>query len=95
MARKYKANRARGTRQEHYKETVVSGYIIPRMPKKGGKDAYLKAFIEANEEVLQSSYDSAVNQFRNIGEEARFKEQNPDIAAYVKRYFGKGRLSKK
>ena len=95
MARQYKKNRARGTRKSQYKETVVAGFVIPKQPKKGGKEAYLTQFVERNREMLEKSYQEEFRHIEASGFGQQFKAKYPTIKDYVKKFFGKDRITKK
>lgn len=95
MARKYKKNRARGTRKAQYKETVVAGFVIPKKPTKGGKEEYLKQFVERNKVMLEKSYSEEYRHIEASGFGKQFKEKYPTVKEYVKHFFGKDRITKK
>lgn len=85
MARAYKANRARGSRASTYKRTVVSGFVIPKIPRIGGEEAYLKEFIELNKNALNMQYKKELEKFEKIGAGDQFKAANPNLFSYVKK----------
>lgn len=90
MARKYKANRLRGSRKSSYATKIVLGYTIPKKKDFKNDEDYLEEFIRLNRENLEASYDREMKAaYKSGGEEKlmRFQQANPTVKSYVKRSF--------
>lgn len=90
MARAYKKNRARGTRQATYSKKVYLGYKLPKLTEFKTKEAYIKAFIEQNKEELEYTYEKRLNEAYKVGGTPVYnkrKSQIPDIETMVDKLF--------
>lgn len=90
MARKYKANRLRGSRKSSYATKFLLGYTIPKKANFKSDEDYLEEFIRLNRERLEATYDREMkNAYRVGGEQtlARFQQAHPTVKSYVKKFF--------
>ena len=90
MARKYKANRLRGSRKSSYATKFLLGYTIPKRKDFKNDEAYLEEFIRLNRENLEASFDRDMKAAYKSGGEAtlmRFQQSTPTVKSYVKKFF--------
>lgn len=94
MSRKYKKNRARGTRKSTYniRPQYVAGYQIPKKAGKSQKE-YFAEFVALNKSNIQSAYNRELKKFTNLetrlpGALESFKKDYPNLEAFAKRAIG-------
>lgn len=90
MARQYKKNRARGSRQSTYTKKIFLGYKLPKLTEVKTKEDYIKSFIKQNKEELEYTYEKRLNEAYKVGGAkiyAKRKAQIPDIETMVDQLF--------
>lgn len=95
MSRKYKANRARGTRQSKYATKYELGFALPKIKDFRGVDQYIKEFIRLNEKEVKEAYKRKLDKVSIVtGEEGvtRFKQFHPTLESFVKGQFTKNQI---
>ena len=95
MARKYKANRARGTRKSKYATKYELGFALPKIKDFRGVDQYLEEFVRLNEKEVREAYQRQLETVSRVGGEAgvaRYRKLHPTITSFVKHQFTKGQI---
>lgn len=90
MARKYKANRLRGSRKSSYATKIVLGFTIPKKKDFKNDEEYLEEYIRLNRENLEASFDREMKEAYKVGGEAtllRFQRSTPTVKSYVRKFF--------
>lgn len=87
MARKYKANRARGTRKSTYATKYELGLALPKIKAFRGVDQYIKEFVRLNKKEIEKAYQKDLEKSSRITGEAgvaKFKKSYPTLESFVK-----------
>lgn len=98
MARQYKQNRERGSRQSTYAERIYLGYSLPKLKNYSTREEYIKEFIKRNKEELEKSLSKQLDEsYRAGGDVAleRAKAQFPNIKTFVTKLVGEKRVTQK